>query len=655
MTSSALMSIGMRAMFANNAALQATGHNIANASVEGYSRQSVLLQTAKGQFTGAGFFGKGVDVANVVRAHDKFLTMQAAAAKALSKMDEARYNQLQQLENVFPAGTAGVGYAMGEFFSAMADLASTPADNSARQVVLARAADVADRFADASERLDILQEGVVSDLESSVTTVNALAQQLAKVNDQIATYHGLNQEPNDLLDQRDALVKEISGYIQVTTLPAADGTMGVFVAGGQRLVLGSEAGQLRVQPDDPDASRARLAIDVNGSTLTLTEDLLTGGSMAGLLRYQNQDLVDARNQLGQMASAFAGKVNEAQALGMDLGDPPGPGAALFNLGPAQVLASRFNARDANGNPSASVSLTISDASLLPASDYELRADPDGTAGVFQLVRLSDGLTRSVSNGDTVDGFTVNVSGDMGSTDRFLLQPVSRAASGMSRALDDVRGIAAASPVTATFGPSNTGTATLGELRMTDGNVDTQQMASISFTSDTGDYSWELRDRDTGAILSSGTGTWTAGEPIEMNGWSLSLNGVPKSDDTVTVDKTTFPASNNGNALAMASLADDKLVGLSLDASGLPSGGRTVTDAYAAAMSDIGVRVQSAASAAQISAAAADQADNVLASKSGVNLDEEASRLIQFQQGYQAAAKVLQVAQSVFDTMLQLGA
>lgn len=655
MTSSALMSIGMRAMFANNAALQATGHNIANASVEGYSRQSVLLQTAKGQFTGAGFFGKGVDVANVVRAHDKFLTMQAAAAKALSKMDEARYNQLQQLENVFPAGTAGVGYAMGEFFSAMADLASTPADNSARQVVLARAADVADRFADASERLDILQEGVVSDLESSVTTVNALAQQLAKVNDQIATYHGLNQEPNDLLDQRDALVKEISGYIQVTTLPAADGTMGVFVAGGQRLVLGSEAGQLRVQPDDPDASRARLAIDVNGSTLTLTEDLLTGGSMAGLLRYQNQDLVDARNQLGQMASAFAGKVNEAQALGMDLGDPPGPGAALFNLGPAQVLASRFNARDANGNPSASVSLTISDASLLPASDYELRADPDGTAGVFQLVRLSDGLTRSVSNGDTVDGFTVNVSGDMGSTDRFLLQPVSRAASGMSRALDDVRGIAAASPVTATFGPSNTGTATLGELRMTDGSVDTQQMASISFTSDTGDYSWELRDRDTGAILSSGTGTWTAGEPIEMNGWSLSLNGVPKSGDTVTVDKTTFPASNNGNALAMASLADDKLVGLSLDASGLPSGGRTVTDAYAAAMSDIGVRVQSAASAAQISAAAADQADNVLASKSGVNLDEEASRLIQFQQGYQAAAKVLQVAQSVFDTMLQLGA
>src|SRR5688572_24581709 len=113
--SSTLMSIGMRAMFANTAALTATGHNIANANIAGYSRQGVVLETAGGQFTGAGFFGKGVNVVNVTRAHDQFLTMQAAAARSLAAADHTRYNQLSQLENVFPPGEAGLGYAMGDF------------------------------------------------------------------------------------------------------------------------------------------------------------------------------------------------------------------------------------------------------------------------------------------------------------------------------------------------------------------------------------------------------------------------------------------------------------------------------------------------------------------------------------------------------------
>lgn len=655
MTSSALMSIGMRAMFANNAALQTTGHNIANANVLGYSRQETLLETTQGQFTGAGFFGKGVNVANVLRAHDKFLTMQSAAARSMAAMDDARHTQLMQLEDVFPPGEAGLGYSMGEFFAAMTDLANAPADSSARQVVLARAADVADRFANAGARLDILQQGVVSDLESSAATVNALAQRVADLNQQIATYNGLNQAPNDLLDQRDALVSEISSYVQVTTLPADDGTVGLFIAGGQRLVLGNEASSLLVEQGDPDASRAALSIVSQGQKLALSEDLLTGGSMSGLLRYQNDDLVDARNQLGQMAAAFAGKVNEAQAMGLDLGEPSGPGAAMFNIGAPQALASRHNARDANGNLLASVSMAVTDPSLLVASDYELRPDPGGGSGSYQLVRLSDGLTRTVADGEEVDGFTVSVGGaGLQPGDRYLLQPVGRAANGMSRALDDTRGIAAASPMTADFGLANTGTATLAELRMTGDPVDTQLEAAISFTSDTGEYTWELRDKDTGVVTASGTGTWQAGQTIELNGFALSLNGVPKAGDTISVAKTQFPASNNGNALAMASMADEPLVGRVLDGSGQPTGGRTATDAYAATMSDVGVRVQSARIASDISLAASNQADASLASKTGVNLDEEASRLIQYQQSYQAAAKVLQVAQSIFDTMLQLG-
>ncbi|WP_374562181.1 flagellar hook-associated protein FlgK [Ideonella sp.] len=652
MSSSTLMSIGMRAMFANTASLNVTGHNIANANTEGYSRQEVELATANGQFTGAGFFGKGVNVVNVKRAHDQFLTMQAAAAKSMAAADQTRYGQLTQMENVFPPGDQGLGYAMGDFFASMVDLANAPGDNSARQAVLARAADVSDRFSNASNRLDILQAGVRSDMKNSAQTVTALAARVADINEQISANRGQTQQPNDLLDQRDHLIEQISQYVNVTTIPASDGTVGVFLAGGHRLVLGGESAELTVRSDDLDASRVGLSINSNGQSLALSDDLLTSGSMAGLLRFQNDDLVDARNRLGQMALAFASEVNHAQSLGIDLNGKPG--SDIFEVGPSQALPAATNARDVNGQLLSTVTMDITDASLLQASDYSLRADPSN-AGQYQLVRLSDGLARSVADGDEVDGFRINIGTPApASTDRFLLQPVARAASGMHRVLDDPSGIAAAQPVQATMGVDNAGTATVDQLRMTDGTVDPNLTATITFSDDTGAYTWELRDRTSGALASSGTGTWTAGEPIELNGFALELNGVPTTGDTVTVDKTLFPATNNGNALAQSHLADEQFVGRTLDSNGNYLDGATVTDAYADTMADVGVRVQSARVSSEISTASSTQASEQLASKAGVNLDEEAARLIQYQQGYQAAAKVLQVAQSVFDTMLQIG-
>src|SRR5262245_6909837 len=101
MSAGALMSIGMRALTASYSALQATGHNISNANVVGYSRQEVQLATSQGQYTGAGFFGKGVDVTSVTRSHDEFLTREAAAAKSLAALDDARLTQLERLETIF--------------------------------------------------------------------------------------------------------------------------------------------------------------------------------------------------------------------------------------------------------------------------------------------------------------------------------------------------------------------------------------------------------------------------------------------------------------------------------------------------------------------------------------------------------------------------
>lgn len=653
MTTSGLMSIGLRAMLANSSALQVTGHNIANANTVGYSRQETVVETATGQFTGAGFFGKGSDVVDVRRASDQFLTAQAQATKALAAMDETRSGQLQQLQEVFPAGDTGLGSAMGSFLNTMVDLANKPSDGSARQVVLARAADVAARFSSASARLDVLQAGVRSDLQSSAATVNSIASRLADLNQQIAAVTGFSQKPNDLLDQRDSLVSDLGKLIQVTTLPASDGTLGVFIAGGQRLVLGREASQLQVVPDSNDPSRAALAVSTQGNALALESGMLTGGSMAGLVKFQNSDLVDARNQLGQMATAFAYAINDAQARGLNLGDPPGPGSELFAVGKPLAIASTHNLRDASGQNLTQASVGIADASLLQASDYTLTRDPTG-ASDFIVTRLSDGLARGLNQGGSIDGFTVSTSGaSLQNGDSFLLRPVGAAATGMKRVLDDPAGVAAASPLMAVASAANTGTASVASLAIASTAVNSQLKASITFTSDSGDYTWQLTDAISGGVVSSGSATWQAGQPITLNSFELSLNGVPKSGDQLTVSKTQYPATSNGNALQMAALRDQAFVGRTVLGDGSIAPGATVTDAYANTMADIGVRVQSAKMSSQISAGVSTQADAAVAARTGVNLDEEAARLIQYQQSYQAAAKVLQIAQTVFDTLLQL--
>ena len=674
MGASALMSLGMRAMTANYAALQATGHNIANVNTAGYSRQSVELETNGGQFTGAGFFGKGVNVASVKREHSEFLTREASTSRAIAAADETRSNQLQQLEKAFPLGEQGIGYAAGQLFNAFVDVANKPSDASSRQVVLARSGEFAQRLRTAGEQIDNIQQGVTEELRASITQVNMLAGRVAELNQKIAAAQGSGQTPNDLLDQRDQAISDISQYLQVNTIAAGDGSMSVFIGGGQKLVLGTQTTQLVAVTDAFDPSRLQLGVNDSGSLRQMPDELVTGGAIAGLLRFQNSDLVEARNQLGQLAAAVAGSVNRQQALGLDGSQPAVAGSPLLTVGAPRVLPSSNNASVAgvpvasyvngSGDRVPSVGLTVVEPTELQASDYELFADPSLPAGSYTLTRRSDGTSQTVSNGSVVDGFRIDIVAPApAASDRFLLQPVATAASQAALALDDPRGIAAASPVMATFDVDNTGTATLASLSATGTTPAAAELtATLTFTNDTGAYSWQLRDASN-AVVRSGTGNWTAGQSIRSDAWApatpaqrydweLSLSGVPRSGDVITVGKTSFPAADNGNARAMMALRDAGLVGQVTQASGTVVAGVSVTDAYANVLAKVGVRVQSARYSAQQSAAIADDAKAALTDKTGVNLDEEAARLIQFQQSYQAAAKMLQVAQSLFDTLLQ---
>ena len=665
MSVSSLLSIGARAMTANYAALQVTGNNVANANTVGYSRQSAELATSFSQQTGNGFFGKGVDVTTVTRAHSDFLTREASTTAALASADQARSTQLQQLEKVFPTGEAGLGYAAQQTFNAFVDVSNKPQDSSARQVALARVGDLASRFRSASEQIDSIQSGITQDLKTSVASINSLTSRIADLNQRIANVKGTGHAPNDLLDQRDTAVSDLSQIVQVTTVAAADGTIGVFLGGSQRLVLGAEATPLTTVVDPFDPSKVQIGISDGGNLRAFPDGFIAGGSVAGLLRVQNHDVAGARGLIGQLASAIAGALNTQQSLGLDLGQPASAGAPLLAVGAAAVAPSRNNAMAAgvpvasyvngSGVRVSSISIAVVDPKELQPSDYELVADPSLPAGSYRLTRRADGVAQTVSNGSVVDGFRIDIAAPApAARDRFLLQPVSNSTRSISRVLDDPKGIAAASPVAATFAAANTGTAALGSLAAVSPTINPNLTATLTFTDNIGGYSYSLVDT-TGALPTvNGIGTFVAGQPIALNGFALKLTGVPKLNDVITVAKTAFPASDNGNANALLALRDAGIVGQRSSGGVVTSAGVNVVDAYAGALAAIGVSVQSANLAADQSASIASDAKSAVSEKSGVNLDEEAARLIQFQQSYQAAAKMLQVAQTVFDTLLQIG-
>ncbi|MGA1288340.1 MAG: flagellar hook-associated protein FlgK [Rubrivivax sp.] len=654
MSAFSLLSIGSRAMAANYAALQTTGHNISNAGVEGYSRQRVELSTAQPQDSGAGFIGQGVDARTVVRAHDAYLSKEAVRSESVARMDEVRLQALRKLEDVFRTGELGIGHAASQFLNTMVDLANMPDDDATRQVVLSRADDVVQRFNDAGRQLDVLQDDMNASIRDAVSEVNSLARSIARANDAVLKARGSGQPPNDLLDERDRLVARLGGLVQATSMEARDGSVSVFLSGGVALVQGTATTELRTAPDESDAGRIVLAVgDEVGGLRRLDSATVTGGAIAGWLRFQNEDLFEGRALLGQIASVLAGAINEQQALGIDLRQPAGAGAPMFSLQAPRALPAAVNARNADGSFQGSVSLEVTDFRQLQASEYRLSTAADGSTWIVE--RLSDGLVRAVADGEEVDGFRIDF-GDPPpqSGDRFLLQPVTYAAGGLGLALRDPRGIAAAASVVAQVDDGNTGSASIAQFRVSDAALDPDVPARIVFTSASGDL--ELQDAS-GAVLT--TGRWTAGSPVTFDsddpaftGFELTLSGVPAVGDAILLSRTLHARSNNTNAQALIALRDAAFVGMRDDGVGGLAGGRTIEDAWALAVADAGVRVQGVDTAAQISRAVADQADLRRAAGAGVNLDEEAARLIQYQQTYQAAAKVLQIAQSVFDTLLQ---
>ncbi|WP_374606316.1 flagellar hook-associated protein FlgK [Diaphorobacter nitroreducens] len=666
-----LLNVGARALLANQVALETTGHNIANVSTAGYSRQSVSMEAVQGQFTGSGYIGKGVQVSTILRNHNELLTRQAAAAQAVQAGDTVRADRLMQMQDIFQGGSTGLGAAITDMLNSMADVVASPTDMTARTVSLTRMDEMAARMRSSAAQLQELEYSVNEQLQTNTTRINSLAKSIAAVNEQIARAKGNGQSPNDLLDQRDMLIRDLNQYIQTTQIPADDGTVGVFVASSQALVLGSQAGEVMVAESQrfPGSQTTQLFFKPpGGAPLELSESMLGGGEMAGLLKFANNDLTEGRNLLGRMALAIGASLNYQQSMGLTLDGQPGQ--PLFSL-PDSAVGRTSGA--AQGIIDFTAPLGVSD---FAASDYEVRFT---TPPAGQVIRLSDNKATPFTDlndlrSQPIDGLTFDFSVAGNANERVLFKPFADAALNIQALVSSPRELAAANPINAAMGASNTGSMQLAGLQATGKTLSLGPPAQVL---DAGTAGLVTPPSPSGVVLTfDATGhftlagnasapidvsatppaplagppyAYTPGQAIHVDGWAITLQGTPNDGDTVTVGDALDPAGqygdwytrNAGNATALMALRDAPMFD-----------GSTLSDGFAGLMAQVGTRTQSAKYAASLSESIASNLEADRTAVSGVNLDEEAARLIQYQQAYQASSKMLQIAQNIFDNLIQ---
>ena len=630
-----ILSIGQSALTAAQVGLSTTSHNIANAATPGYNRQVVIQGAAQAQNFGYGFMGQGTAVSTVQRVYNDYLGIQAQSAQASKSGLDSYYTQIQQIDNLLADPSSGLSPAMQDFFSGIQSVASNPADIPSRQAALSSADSLAARFQSLSGRLDEMSQGVNSQIQSSVSAINSSASQIAQLNDAIGkAQRATGQPPNDLLDQRDQLVLDLNKEIKATVVKQGDGSYNVFIGNGQPLVVGVTTSKLTTMASPTDPSKIEVAYQAsNGSTVIVGESGLAGGNLGGLIDFRSKTLEPAQNALGRVAIGLASTVNAQHRLGQDL--KGNLGGDLFTLASPVVNANGGN------SGSATVTASISDVNALTTSDYRLQYDGSN----YTLTRLSDNTTTSFAPAalpKTVDGVTLNVSTAPAAGDSFLIRPTVNGASGLGVAITDPALLAAAAPIRAAATTGNTGSGVIGAGSVNTPpppNANLQQPVTITFTSPT-----------TFNVTGTGTGnptglTYTPGGTISYNGWSTTISGTPAAGDSFTVGPNTSGVGDSRNALLLGALQTSNTLG---------NGTTSYQGAYSQFVSQIGNKTRELDVTSSAAGKLLTEATLSVQNESGVNLDEEASNLLRYQQAYQAAGKVMQIASQLFDVLLSIG-
>ena len=642
--------IGISGMNAAQAGLITTGHNISNASTPGYSRQEVVQTANIAQTRGTGFLGQGVNVVTVRRLYSEALSGQLSLAQTQGGQFDAYNVQIKQLSNMFSDPSAGLAPVLSNFFSGVAEVAAHPESVPSRQALLSAANTLTTRLRDLDQQMSQMSTSINADITTSVNSINGYAQQVAALNLRIASTEGASgQAANDLRDQRDAVVTALNQEVHTSVIKDNSGDYNLFIGNGQSLVVGSRVFELAATPSAEHPDRIVVGYKSGNSIAALAESSLQGGRLGGELSFRSASLDGAQNALGRLAVGVAQSFNAQHRLGQDLNGALG--GDFFSFTGPTVLPNSGNLG------SADVTATLQDTSALTTSSYSLKyTGSSGGNENFELTRDSDGTTWlatpfgvGTSGTITKDGLTLTLPSGATAKDSWTIEPTRLASGSIQVTLKSPQEIAAASPIRTQALVANRSSATLSLEGFAPNAI-----LPISLSYDP--VIDPVTNTVTGSIITV-LGTtdsipYTAGVPISYHGVTFSISGQPQYYDRFTIERNSNGVSDNRNALALAALQTANTLGKNANIAG-GQASTTFAGAYSEMVSQIGntARQIDMTATAQVNVIA--QAKQSLQSLSGVNLDEEAANLLRFQQAYQASGKMMQIANTLFQSVLDL--
>lgn len=546
-----VLSIGKSALNAAQVGIATVGHNIANASTPGYSRQVMVQAAAESQNFGYGYVGQGTNVVAIQRVYNDTLAKQVINNTATSGASSAYYSNISQINNLLSDSTAGLNPVISAFFKSVSAAAANPSDTATRQTMISSAQSMVNRFNAINSQMDAMRETINTQINVSVSSINSYASQIAALNNTISkAINSTGNPPNDLMDQRDQIITKLSEIVQTSVIKQDDGSYNVFAGSGMPLVVGTQQYSLYTRTSETDPTRIEVAYGNPASPKILGTDTLAGGSLGGILQFRSETLDSVQNQIGQLAMTLATQFNNQQTQGYDLNGTLGTN--FFQMAAPTAISS-----STNSDPSKVLNVILNNPALLTSSDYSVKY----TSGQYTITRLSDKqiLWQGASLPASVDGMQIDINSTTPAEgDAYLIKPTQYAAGQLSLAFTDVDKLALA-------GANNSG------------------------------------------------------------------------------------PSDNENGLKLAALqtaANVRVAG--------SSNNRTYGQAFAQLVSAVGTKTNELSITSKADATALENATSAMQSESGVNLDEEAADLLRYQQAYQAAGKMMQIASQLFEVLLQMG-
>ena len=642
---------GLSGLNVARTALMTTAHNTANVYTTGYSRQVAEVATNAAVATGSGYIGTGAGVTTISRSYDRYLTAQLATAQSSSAALNAYGTQINRIDSLLADKTSGVSVLMQTFFTAVQGVANTPADSAARQQLISSAQSLSNKFRATDQYLTDLNGSVNDQISGSVSQINTYASKIASLNQQIGMMSAVagGQPPNDLLDQRDQLVSDLSQIVDVKVLEQDNGKYNVFMGNGQSLVTGDQAATVKAVASAADPTRTTVAlVGLAGNVSELGSDVITGGSLGGLMNFRTQTLIPAQNAIGRLAMAVSGAFNAQHGLGVDLNGALG--TDFFTTATPGVYSNAKN----TGNMV--LSGVVTDTSQLGTSDYSVQVSNVAGTLNYAVTRLSDkqAMGSFTSFPISFDGLSLTqASGTAQAGDSFLVQPTRTGARDMDVLVLDPAKVAAASPIVTGNSAGNQGSGKLGAATVDPTYPATPLAANLtlSYDSATGALSGFPATSAVTVTLANGTATtyaagapvpYTAGAQISFDGLGMAMTGTPANGDTFTIGKNAGGVSDGSNALLLGALQRQATMG---------NGATTFNGAYSQLVSEVGNKAMEIKVATKTQESVTSQIKASQQSISGVNEDEETANLLMFQQMYQANAKVIQTASTIFDAIL----